>query len=151
MRARNADRRALTGPHDEGTGAASSRPLAHLALWARDLASRIEDVRASVGRLVGFVPAERVTVVVEDPYSTANGSAWPFLDRPGLLLWPVPPEPQIAIGNYREWGEMLAVHEFAHLAHLTRPSRNPRDRRLWQLLTVNLGPVARNAPPWVFE
>ena len=119
--------------------------------WALDVASRLEGVRDAVYDLVGFVPASRITVVVEDPYATSNGSAWPFLDRPGLLLWPVPPEPQIAIGNNRGWGEMLAVHEFAHLAHLTRPSRNPREHRLWRLLTINLGPVARKAPPWVYE
>jgi hypothetical protein len=46
---------------------------------------------------------------------------------------------------------MVATHEFAHIAHLTRPSRNTFTRQLWTTLPVNLGPVAIRSPRWVIE
>src|SRR5204863_262157 len=49
------------------------------------------------------------------------------------------------------WGEVLASHEFAHIAHLTRASRNTFMRRVWAALPANLGPIALNAPRWVVE
>ena len=42
----------------------------------------------------------------------------------------------------RVWQELLATHEFAHVAHLTRPSRNRWQRLLWSLSPVPLGPIA---------
>jgi dipeptidyl aminopeptidase/acylaminoacyl peptidase len=124
---------------------------AELAPWTRRQAERMEAVRSAVARLVGFAPAERVHVLVEDPSNDANGSAYPFLRAPALFLWPVPPDPRSVIGEHRDWGELLLVHEYAHLAHLTRPSRNPRRRLLDALSPVDLGPVATRAPRWVTE
>jgi hypothetical protein len=51
----------------------------------------------------------------------------------------------------RGWGEILSVHEFAHIAHTHRRSRNPREGLLWRLSPVRLGPIARRAPRWVLE
>ena len=46
---------------------------------------------------------------------------------------------------------MVATHEFAHVAHLNRPSRN-RLQQLYQSLSpVPLGPIAPEAPRWVLE
>lgn len=119
--------------------------------WSRDMASRLEPVHEAVTRLVGFTPPQKVTIVVDDPYATSNGSAWPFLDRPAIFLWPTPPSPRSSIGNNRSWGEMLAIHEFAHVAHLMRPSRNRWQRFLWSLSPAQLGPIVRKAPRWVSE
>ena len=119
--------------------------------WTLEMASRLEPVHEAVARLVGFAPRERVTIVVDDPYATSNGSAWPFLDQPAIFLWPTPPSPRASIGHNRSWGEILAVHEFAHLAHLTRPSRNRWQRFLWGLSPAEIGPIARKAPRWVTE
>ncbi|MGH8518950.1 MAG: TolB family protein, partial [Panacagrimonas sp.] len=55
------------------------------------------------------------------------------------------------IGNYRSWGEILAVHELTHITHMSRPSRNPLQRALWGSLTAHLGPIMRKTPRWVFE
>ena len=119
--------------------------------WSRDMASRLEPVHEAVTQIVGFSPPRKVTIVVDDPYATSNGSAWPFIDRPAIFLWPTPPSPRSSIGNNRSWGEMLAIHEFAHLAHLTRPSRNRWQRFLWRLSPAELGPIVRKAPRWVTE
>jgi hypothetical protein len=119
--------------------------------WTREMASRLEGTWEAVGAIVGSTPGQRVTVVVEDPSVQANGSAFPFLDRPTIVMWPTPPDPRSQIGNNRGFSEQLEVHEFTHIAHLSRPSRNPRERLLWRLLPVRLGPVARRSPRWVAE
>ena len=43
------------------------------------------------------------------------------------------------LGAFRDWPELLAVHEYAHIAHLERPTRNPSERRFWRLLPLALG------------
>ena len=119
--------------------------------WTRALAERMESVRAQVDAVVGAAPSERVHVVVDDPLGTANGFAYTALDAPTIVLWPTPPEPRQEIGNFRVWQELLATHEYAHVAHLTRPARNRWQRLLWSLSPVPLGPIAANAPRWVLE
>jgi hypothetical protein len=119
--------------------------------WTVDLASRMEAVSEAVTALVGSGPRRRVTIVVEDPLTVSNGSAWPVLDRPVIYLWPTPATARSSIGHSRGWAEELAVHEFAHIAHLTRPSRNWRQRLFWRLSPLPAGPVATRAPRWAFE
>jgi hypothetical protein len=119
--------------------------------WARHAAARLEAVRGEVLGAVGHVPEGKVQVVVHDPYGQANGSAWPMLDFPMMVLWPVAPSPRSAIGNYGDWSALLTIHEFTHLAHLTVPSRNPALRLLWSLAPRPVGPVAQKSPRWVIE
>jgi hypothetical protein len=119
--------------------------------WTRALASRADAIQASVGQLVGYVPPRKTHVVVDDPYETANGSAWPFLNRPVIALWASPPDPRNDIGEFRDWGRTLLSHEFTHIAHLARPSRNSALRTFWQVAPVDLGPITLNAPRWVIE
>ena len=115
------------------------------------MAEQLESVRAAVGAEVGNLPRKRVTVLVTDPYSTSNGSAWPFLEAPAIVLWPTPPDPRSGIGDSRSWPELLAVHEFTHVAHLTRPSRNPQQRFLTRLAPLGIGPLTIKSPRWVIE
>ena len=118
--------------------------------WTLALAGRMEGVRDQVGRVVGFVPRQRVHVLVDDPLNDANGAAFTPLDAPTIILFPTPPTPREEIGNFRVWGEMVATHEFAHVAHLTRPSRN-RLQQLYQALSpVPLGPIVTEGR-WVLE
>ncbi len=119
--------------------------------WAMSVAERLDAVRDSVGVLVGYAPDARVTVMVEDPSNSSNGFAIPFLRRPVMMLWPTPVAAPHVLANNRGWGDVLAVHEYAHIAHLTRPSRNSFQRLLWSMLPVELGPVTRRSPRWVFE
>ncbi|HEV7703928.1 MAG TPA: hypothetical protein VGO46_06520 [Gemmatimonadaceae bacterium] len=119
-------------------------------VWTREVASRIDGARDAVVALVGSKPAERVTVIVEDPNNISNGFALPLLDHPLIFLWPTPPSPTSPLGN-GSWGDQLSIHEFAHIAHLTRESRNPGVRRLARLIPVKLGPLAVKSPRWVTE
>jgi hypothetical protein len=119
--------------------------------WATDAAGRLEAVRGAVVALVGSGPSRKVTVVIDDPYNVSNGASLPILDKPTIILWPTPPEPSDEIGHVRDWAELLTVHEFAHIAHLTRPSRNPLQRAVWRLLPLDISPIARNSPRWVIE
>jgi len=108
-------------------------------------------VRDQVTAVVGYSPSRKVHIVVDDPVNDANGYAFPTLDAPTIVLWPTPPDPRSEIGNARVWEEMLATHEFTHIAHLTRPSRNRWKRILWSLSPVPLGPITTKAPRWVLE
>ena len=119
--------------------------------WTRDVAARADAIDSAVARVVGYAPGRKTDVVVDDPYATSNGSAWPFLNRPIINLWASPPDPREDIGEFRGWGEMLVSHEFGHIAHLTRPSRNPLTRHVWQALPVDVGPIALRAPRWAIE
>jgi hypothetical protein len=119
--------------------------------WAIDAAGRLEGVHDAVVALVGSGPTRKVTVVIDDPYNVANGASIPILDAPTIVLWPTPPEPSDDIGHASDWAELLTVHEFAHIAHLTRPSRNPLQRVLWRLLPVDISPIVRDSPRWLIE
>ena len=119
--------------------------------WTLALAQRIEGIRDQVTAVVGYSPPRRVHIVVDDPVNDANGYAFPTLDAPTIVLWPTPPDPRAEIGNARVWQELLATHEFTHVAHLTRPSRNRWRRLLWSISPVPLGPITTRAPRWVLE
>ncbi len=119
--------------------------------WTRHIAERADAIDSAVTHVVGFTPPTKTDVVVDNPYSIANGSAWPFLQGPIINLWATPPDPRDDIGEFRDWGEMLVSHEFGHIAHLTRPSRSPGFAQLWRLLPVQVGPIAERSPRWVIE
>jgi hypothetical protein len=101
---------------------------AALEEWTRHVASRMESYAAAVAAFVGHAPDGRVRVIVDDPSGDANGFAIPLLGEPVIGLWPTPPVPGVAFGEQGSWGELLAVHEYAHIAHLTYRSRNARER-----------------------
>jgi hypothetical protein len=118
--------------------------------WAAHAAQLLEDARARLIVEIGYAPPDRVDVLVMDPVSQPNGSAWPFLGWPRMVLWTTPPAPESDVGSHRGWAELLAVHEDAHLVHLLRPSRNPLTRLVSRVL-VPLGPVTMRAPRWAIE
>jgi hypothetical protein len=119
--------------------------------WTLSLAERIEALRGEVTAVVGYAPTQRVHIVVDDPVNDPNGYAFTPLDAPVIVLWPVSPDPRSEIGDYGVWQEMLATHEFAHVAHLTRPSRNRWQQLLRKLSPIPLGPIVTKAPRWVTE
>ena len=119
--------------------------------WTFALAGRIEALRSEVSSVVGYAPRHRVHIVVDDPVNDANGYAFPTMDAPTIVLWPVSPDPRSDIGDYAVWQELLTTHEFAHVAHLSRPSRNRWQRFVRSLSPVPLGPIATKAPRWVIE
>ena len=116
--------------------------------WALHMAERMESVHEQVAALVGNEPRFRITVLVDDPSNVSNGSMNP---GPLLYMWPTPPNPRSMIGENRSWPEILAVHEFAHAAHLFRVSRNPRDRFLFSLMPIRIDPILSRVPRWAIE
>ena len=119
--------------------------------WTLSIASRMDAIHGAVRGVVGYAPPGKVHVVVDDPVNESNGSAWPVLAAPAIYLWPTPPEPVSAIGNNRSWGEILGVHEFAHIAHMSRPSRSRRRWLRSPFGYLGFGPITEKAPRWVFE
>ena len=125
---------------------------AEQAPWALDVAGRIEAVREEVVKLVGYAPPMMIDLVIDDPVNAANGVALPDLRGPAMFFWPTPPDPSGAIGHHTGWGELLSVHEFAHVAHLMRPARDPWERFVLAFPIVPaLGPLTRRVPAWVIE
>lgn len=123
--------------------------IAPAEAWARRAAGRLEAIRERVAAEVGYTPPEVVEVVVSDPLADPNGTAIPILGWPRMLLWTSPPGPESELGHYRDWAEVLIVHEEAHLVHLLRPSRNPVRQLLTRIAPV--GPIPLTAPRWVME
>lgn len=121
-----------------------------MTAWAEDVAGRMEGIRTAVGAMVGYTPPQTVDIIVVDPQNVSNGSALPVLRGPSIRLWPTPPEPGV-IGNSPDWAELVAIHEYAHLAHLLRPRRDPGERLLARLNPLPLPPIATGAPAWVSE
>jgi hypothetical protein len=118
--------------------------------WARHAASELETIHGRVTAYVGCVPPERIEIVVSDPMADANGSAAPFLDRPEIRLWTTPPESESSIGDYGDWMELVATHETAHIAHLTRPWSGALAF-LARLSPAPFGPLTLRTPRWVME
>jgi hypothetical protein len=119
--------------------------------WALDIARRLESVRSAVDSIVGGAPTRRVTVLIDDPYSSANGFALPFLNAPTIVLFADAPDPADDIGNYRDWGQTLVTHEYTHIAHLTLPSRNPWEKLFARLAPAAISPIAAESPRWLYE
>ena len=120
---------------------------AEMTEWTGLMARRLEAIHAAVNAAVGFEPERRTVVLVDDPNGQSNGVSF----GPVLYLYPTPPDPGATIGENGGWGEILAVHEYVHTAHVTRPSRNPRDRFLYGLIPFPVHPIAARAPRWVLE
>jgi hypothetical protein len=124
---------------------------AELETWARLVAGKMVAVDSAVSRAVGFAPRQRIDIVIDDPFRIANGSSWPLLDAPRIVMWATPPNPREDIGTFVSWADMLTTHEFTHLAHLLRPTRNAFQDWLWKVAPVELGPISLKAPRWVIE
>ncbi|MFN2384852.1 MAG: TolB family protein [Thermoanaerobaculia bacterium] len=118
--------------------------------WARRAAAQIESIHERVTSFVGYAPGQRVEVIVQDPAASANGLAFPFLDRPAIVLWTSPPEAETAVGYYHDWAEILLTHEMAHIVHLVRPRNRPTNF-LRRLSPLPLGPIVLKAPRWLIE
>jgi hypothetical protein len=118
--------------------------------WARRTAASIESIHERVVEAVGWRPNRPIEVLVGDPQATSNGMAFPFLDRPAVVLWATPPEPESSIGYWNDWMEDLVVHEVAHVVHLGRP-RNRSRGILARLSPIPVGPLLLNSPRWLTE
>ena len=118
--------------------------------WATRTAAKIEAVRAAVVKEVGFDPLQTTDILIGNPRAETNGLTIALLDSPRIVLWTEPPQPDLALGEFRDWIDLLTVHETTHLVHLLRPSRNP-TRRLIEKLLLPVNPITLAGPRWVIE
>ncbi|HYO78758.1 MAG TPA: hypothetical protein VE010_20020, partial [Thermoanaerobaculia bacterium] len=118
--------------------------------WSTRAAERLESIREAVSTEVGFAPPQLIDVIVMNPSAEPNGLAWPFIDTPRMIFFTEPPGPDEVIGAYGHWIDLLAVHETAHLVHMLRPARNPRER-LFAKYVLPLSPITFASPRWVLE
>src|SRR5437773_10017985 len=100
-------------------------------------ASHLESVRDAVVGEVGFAPTSITDILVINPVADSNGLTLPLLRHPRIVLFTEPPEPELEIGEFSAWIDLLTVHEMTHLVHLLRPSRNPMQRLAEHFLVLN--------------
>lgn len=117
--------------------------------WAKRTAAAVETTHARVTDFVGYLPRRPIDIVIADPESDANGMAFPFLDRPVIVLWTTPPESESGIGDYGDWMELVLTHELAHIVHLVRPRNRPGV--FARLLPLPIGPLLLTSPRWLAE
>ncbi len=94
---------------------------------------------------------EPIDVLVMDPLNTANGSAFPLVGRPLIVLFTTPPTADSALSNFNDWSDILIKHELVHIFHLTRPHRQSWEAvlgRLHLLYGISLVP---DVPVWASE
>src|SRR5688500_1651569 len=121
-----------------------------LSEWARMAAARLDAAHEAVVPLVGYTPP-RTHVVIDEVGHVAGGFAWPLLDGPAIFLWPDQQMPVFGRTHHRP--DPLIVHEFTHMAHMTRPSRNAWERIYPRLLPPSwtIGPIILKSPEWAIE
>ncbi|MCG7536071.1 hypothetical protein [Pseudoalteromonas sp. OOF1S-7] len=92
--------------------------------WARSAAIELELVRNRVLQQQGRALNSIADVVVFDPINGANGFALPSTDSPLMALFTTPPQSNSVIANSPGWQQLLILHEYIHLVHLSQPSRS---------------------------
>lgn len=85
---------------------------------ARRLASWIEEAAAEVDRAIG-PPVGRVQVILVNQHDLANGWATP-LPYNTIEINAAAPTAATIIGHTDDWLQLAFVHEYAHIAHLSR-------------------------------
>jgi hypothetical protein len=85
---------------------------------ARRLAALVEDAAREVDRAVGAA-AGRVQVILVDQNDLSNGWATPFPYNTIEIGIAAPPASS-GIGNTDDWLRLVFVHEYTHIAHLSR-------------------------------
>lgn len=109
------------------------------AQWAL---GALEYYRPQIERLTGN-RAKRVSILIEDVGTLANGASDPLFNR--ILLFTYPPSLSEYVQN---WWIDLTVHEYTHHLHLTNTSGFPRVLRSVFGTPFNPNLVS---PPWMYE
>lgn len=88
-----------------------------LEAFAQKTAVLSEEAHAVFVPLLGWTPAGRTQVVVNDRLDTANGSATAY-GRNTMNIYGMPPESDSVLGYYDDWLRILVYHEYVHVLHL---------------------------------
>ncbi len=84
---------------------------------AQKTAVLCEEAYAVLVPLLGWTPAARTQVFIDDRQDTANGSATAY-GRNTMNIFGMPPESDSVLGYYDDWLRILVYHEYVHVLHL---------------------------------
>ena len=122
---------------------------------AKRTAVLAENAHRNLAPLLKWQPAEKTQVVLLDITDLANGMAT-VLPYNAIYIFVVPPLPEMTIGDYEDWLEMVIVHEYAHILTMD-PARGYSSvmRRIFGKTLPGLDPLSLlmfifTAPPNVF-
>ena len=85
---------------------------------ARRLAGLVEDAAAEVDEAIG-PPSGRVQIILVAQHDLANGWATP-LPYNTIEISTAAPSAESIIGNTDDWLRIVFIHEYTHIAHLSR-------------------------------
>jgi hypothetical protein len=114
--------------------------------YARRVAATAEAVRGAVSGIVGNQPP-RTYILVGDETDEFNGYATVF-PYPIIRIYATFPQPGLIGVQWQDVLEVLLVHEFTHIAHLTTHADDPLSRILGRYPGSN---TARIPPAWFIE
>ncbi|KZN65854.1 TolB family protein [Pseudoalteromonas luteoviolacea] len=119
-------------------------------IWAQATASELEKVRSDVLAQQSRALHVITDAIILDPFNLPNGYALPSSDSPFMVLYVTPPQSDMEIAHHQSWLELLVLHEYIHLVHLSQPSRH--SYKQW-LRDLNDGYDLATAalPRWVAE
>ncbi|KAF7767713.1 hypothetical protein PCIT_a3792 [Pseudoalteromonas citrea] len=118
--------------------------------WAQAAAQELETVRDIVLVQQNRSLPSVADVVVFDPYHGANGFALPSTDNPLMALFTTPPQSDTVISNHHSWLQLLILHEYVHLVHLSQPTRH-RFRQVIRDISDIYDLTSAMVPRWVAE
>lgn len=81
---------------------------------ATKTAALAEQAHTLLTNALGWTPEEKTHMVLVDSSDLANGFAT-VLPYNLIYIYPVPPHPDMTIGQYEQWLGMVIVHEYAHI------------------------------------
>ncbi|MBI4683023.1 MAG: PD40 domain-containing protein [Nitrospirae bacterium] len=77
-------------------------------------ASISEDMHNKLSSVFQWSPDEKTQIVLLDNMDFANGMAT-VLPYNAMYIFVVPPLPDMSIGEYNDWLELVLIHEYAHI------------------------------------
>lgn len=89
--------------------------------WAEHVAAMADDIHQVLSDQLRWQPAAKTELVLTDDYDLSNGwaTSLPFNQS---RLYLSPPDSLNSLENYRDWLELLLVHEYTHVLHLDKAS-----------------------------
>lgn len=114
--------------------------------YARRVAATAEAVRGAVSGIVGNQPP-RTYILIGDESDEFNGYATLF-PYPIIRIWATFPQPGLIGVQWQDVLEVLLIHEFTHLAHLSTHTDDPLSRILGRYPGSH---SARIPPAWFIE
>ncbi|KZN55205.1 hypothetical protein N474_15990 [Pseudoalteromonas luteoviolacea CPMOR-2] len=118
--------------------------------WATKTATELERVRAQVFEQQGRALDVVIDAVILDPFNLPNGYALPSSDNPLMALYVTPPQSDMEIAHHQSWLQLLVLHEYIHLVHLSQPSRHGKKQWL-RGLSDSYDLAVAALPRWVAE